>query len=304
MRWKTVALAGAFGPAVLGCNLARNAARTLINEPQVVHTQNGIEHELRRAGRAAWAEVREEYPRKAFTAEFRDGFLDGYVDYLDRGGNGSLPAVPPSKYTRNKKYFTEDGQCLLKDYFLGFKYGQEIAIATNKRQFLTVPVLIPQQASGPAEFTLASGNTHPVPVPAYPPGLGQPTPVTPGNVLPNPKPIPKPGSDDPPPKLGTPPLTVPGNPARLPPAPMPVLPIPPAPTPPGVNPPPVMVVPTISTAPKPTATPKLPPPPSEVPTIPDDVPTPSVLDELPVVPPNRTETPVVPPYRPDEEPGK
>ena len=64
----------------------------------------------------------------------------------------SLPAVPPAKYTRHKNYFTENGQCLVKEYFLGFKYGQEIAIATGQRQLLTVPVLLPQEPTGPPAF--------------------------------------------------------------------------------------------------------------------------------------------------------
>src|SRR5205814_4551128 len=121
MRWKSVALAGALSPAVTGCNIYYNAARNLTNEPHVVCTQVGITHELRQAARATWREVREQYPRRAFTAEFRDGFLDGYVDYLDKGGNGSPVAVPPPRYTHNKKYFTEEGQCLLKHYLMGFR---------------------------------------------------------------------------------------------------------------------------------------------------------------------------------------
>ena len=154
-----------------GLQLAHNAARNIVNEPHVVHTQRGIEHDLRKDDRCVWREVRADYPRHAFTAEFRDGFLDGYVDYLDRGGNGSPPAVPPSKYTRQKKYFTEEGQCLLKDYLLGFQYGQEIAIATGKRQFLTVPVLLPEQPTGPPAFTIEpnpAARTLPPPMPVPP----------------------------------------------------------------------------------------------------------------------------------------
>src|SRR5437762_11841757 len=116
MRWKSVALAAAAGPALAGCNIAHFTAHNLVNEPKVVCTQAVIEIELRKEAREAWREVRGDYPRCAFTAEFRDGFLDGYVDYLDRGGNGSLPAVPPVKYTRHPRYFTEDGQCRVKEY--------------------------------------------------------------------------------------------------------------------------------------------------------------------------------------------
>lgn len=295
MRWKSVALAGALAPAAVGCNIAKNAARNIVNEPHVVGTQVCITHDLRKEARAAWREVRADYPRKAFTAEFHEGFLDGYVDYLDRGGNGSLPAVPPAKYTRHKKYFTEEGQCLLKDYFLGFKYGQEIAIATGRRQFLTVPVLLPEVPTGPPAFTFARPPA---------PAMGDPAPA-PTGVLPNPQPLTKPDVEVPP-KPEAPPVPskfdLPRPPAAVPP-PSPPQPSPvplPAPEPPpvrpapplGVNPPPVIEVPKASAT-------KLPPPPAEIPNLPEHVPTPSVLDDLPVVAPTHAEPPVVPPSHPE-----
>lgn len=304
MRWKSVALVGAAWPAVAGCNIVHNAAHNIANEPQVVCTQHGIEHDLRKQARGAWQEVRGEYPRRAFTAEFRDGFLDGFVDYLDRGGNASLPAVPPVKYTRHKKYFTEEGQCLVKDYFLGFKYGQEIAIATGKRQFLTVPVLLPKQPSGPPPFTLANPGTilHappvvspeapatvapiPLPAPTQPPVAAPPKPAAP--VLPPPKPVPNSG-------LPVPPAAQ-AEPDRLPRL-TPPLPTNPLPVPLGVNPPPVLEIPVAATG-VPNL-PRLPAPPAEVPELPAYIPTPSTWDELPIVPPEHTMPPVVPPTHPE-----
>jgi hypothetical protein len=295
MRWKSVALAGAAWPALAGCNIAHYAARNLANEPKVVLTQAAIEHDLRKQARAAWQEVRGEYPRCAFTAEFRDGFIDGYVDYLDRGGNGSLPAVPPAKYTRHKKYYTEDGQCRVKDYFLGFKYGQEIAIATGKRQFLTVPVLLPQQPAGPPPFTVAPPA---VPVLVLPPGAPPMIPpAPPGGVLPPPNPLP--GSDTPPSKFDPPGL--PPTPEPLP-APKPPLPVPPGPgVGAGENPPPVVEVPAVAVPIAPVSLPRLPAPPPEVPLLPDHVPTPSVLDELPVVLPSHEAPPPVLPTHPEPQ---
>src|SRR5262245_22078338 len=110
MRWKSVVLAGALVPGVAGCNIAKLACRNIVNEPHVVWTHHSITHELRKSAAAAWEEACGQYPN--CSPEFRQGFLDGYVDYLDRGGNASLPAVPPAKYTRHVKYFTENGQCL------------------------------------------------------------------------------------------------------------------------------------------------------------------------------------------------
>ena len=149
MRWRSVAIAGALLPASAGCNIAHYAAQTLINEPHVVLTEHAIEHDLKKSAKAAWEASRGSCAEHADSPEFRDGFLVGFVDYLDRGGNGSLRAVPPARYTRHKKYYTENGQCLLKEFLLGFKMGQEVAISSGRRQYLTIPVLMPQQPPGP-----------------------------------------------------------------------------------------------------------------------------------------------------------
>jgi len=303
MRWKTVALAGALGTTATGCNMFQDAARTLVNEPLVVHNQHAIKHDLRKQANAAWKEVRSQYPRRAFTSEFHEGFTDGYVDYLDRGGNGSIPAVPPVKYTRHKKYFTENGQCLVKDYFLGFKYGQDIAIATGKRQFLTVPVLLPVEDDGPPAFKIqppagSGGDALPAPKPVQ-----MPVPIPPSTPTPAPTPAPTP------PQFQTPqsPQAVGSGASLNPPErpaitiidtiPIPVAPLPTAPA----------IAPVVTPAPAPPAPvripqvpmPKLPPPPKEVPEFPEYVPTPPITDDLPIVAPNTKEFPVVPPSHPD-----
>lgn len=288
MRWKSLAVAGALAPAVMGCNIYYNAARNLLNEPHVVGSQVAITHELRKAAKTTWSQVREQYPRRAFTAEFRDGFLDGYVDYLDQGGNGSTTAVPPPKYTRQKKYYTEEGQCLMKHYLLGFQYGQEVAIATGRRPLLTVPVLLPETPKGPPAFNIQPHGSSAPPTmtpPAEPPGSGTALPPDRQPTLPAPLPLP-------------------GNGSTALPAPDAVLPVPASPIHFETQVPQVPAVPAI----------KLPPPPPEVPTLPDHVPTPSVLDELPaVLPIHSTPPPVlpihatpppVPPNHPEAPPGK
>lgn len=265
MRWKSVALAGALAPAA-GCNIYYSAARNIINEPHTVASIVGIEHELKHQAKLAWREVREQYPRRAFTEEFRDGFIDGYVDYLDRGGNGSTVAVPPARYTRHKKYFTPEGQCLMKHYLLGFQYGQDVAIATGRRSIYTVPVLLPDVPKGPAPFKVEPhGPTTPpvMPPPVDPPPVGAP-PVPPQAVRPVPP--------------------VDGN--------VPMKFEPPVPL--------VQTTPAGFQSERPAApVVKLPPPPAEVSTLPDHVPTPSVTDELPVVPPTHTLPPPVLPHHPD-----
>src|SRR5262249_54274802 len=122
-------------------------AHNLLSESLTVCGEQAITNELRKDARAAWREVRCQFPRRMFSEEFRDGFLDGYTDYLDRGGNASLPAVPPAHYTRNKKYFTPEGHALLKASSLGFRYGVDVAVGTNRRQVPTRPPPSPEKQS-------------------------------------------------------------------------------------------------------------------------------------------------------------
>ncbi|MBA4189733.1 MAG: hypothetical protein C0467_17240 [Planctomycetaceae bacterium] len=286
MRWKMVALAGALGPTAAGCNIAYYTAQTLVNEPCVVATQLSIHHSLRKQANASWKEVRGEYPRRAFTSEFHDGFVDGYVDYLEHGGNGSIPAAPPPKYTRHKHYLTEEGQCLVKDYFLGFKYGQDIAIASGKRQFLTVPVLLPVEDKGPPAFkiqppagseilsapkSMSAPTPPPAPTPVPQQSQSQPAPTQLQFPTLTPEQIGAGGSLPQSGSVAIPPLPAESTPARI-----------------GIPP-----------APPPAVAPKLPAPPPEVAQFPAYVPTPPVSDEIPTVPPNRTELPVALPTHPE-----
>ncbi|QDU19386.1 hypothetical protein [Urbifossiella limnaea] len=178
MRWKRVVWAGWLAPALGGCHTpGAPGVPELPSGGLVAHTQAAIEHRIRADAREAWKAVRAEYPRRCFTAEFHDGFLDGYADHLDRGGDGTPPPTPPLRYTRHARYFTPEGHVLLKDYFLGFKYGADVAVATGQRQFLTVPVLVPDGGSAAladvvtpaAPPTPPSDRAAPLPQPLPPP---------------------------------------------------------------------------------------------------------------------------------------
>lgn len=238
MTWRRVAWAGCLAPLFGGgCNIAYYAARNVVNEPVQACDNVSRTGHLRKQARVAWREVREQFPRKAFTAEFRDGFLDGFVDYLDRGGNAQPPVVPPRRYTRND-YLTPEGHLLIKDYFLGFRYGLDVAVASGRRQFLVVPVLLPEQAAGPVAFNVQPGADPDGATPLHPP-RALPVPAAPPPALPA---APPPGG----------PTVPPGGPA-MPPAPG-------APTPPRATgsrpePAPPVGVPKLTALPKPVGSP-------------------------------------------------
>ncbi len=309
MRWKTLACAGLLPATLGGCYTAHD----LLHEHRAVHSEDAITRELHRDARCAWREVRGQFPRRMFSEEFRDGFLDGYTDYLDRGGNASPPLVPPVKYTRDKKYYTPEGQALLKDYFLGFKYGTDVAVATGCRQFLTVPVLLPNSPAEPPAFNVQPGGAMPVYVhptatvitatpavvaaePQAAKPVSAPKPLPTPQPLPGGVPVPLPAdlkfapSSEPAREFTLPgDLEIPSRPTDTEssiPVPIPRIPVPPVPL--SEAPRSADVIPASYSESKfvpaePPPNYRLPEPPAEVPELPEHVPTPSILDELPVL---------------------
>ncbi|MCS6865963.1 MAG: hypothetical protein RMJ56_14540 [Gemmataceae bacterium] len=74
----------------------------------------------------AWEIVRTRHGR-TFSDEFREGFLDGFIGYVEKGRMTEPPAVPPAPYDRYKKYLAPEGRFLVRDYYLGYQYGIDVA---------------------------------------------------------------------------------------------------------------------------------------------------------------------------------
>ena len=210
MRGKVLMLVtGAFPLAASGCNLAYYASHNLVNEPITRADEHKLTSRLKTESRVVWRDICRQFPARTFTPEFADGFTDGYADHLENGGPPGPPIVPPLRY-RRANYLTPEGHALIRDYLIGFQYGQEVAVATGKRNFLTVPVLLKdappetplnviRYATPPKTSTdgpLVPSDTPlppPKPVEAAKPGLpdlGNPIPAKPGDgVKPEPKPL-------------------------------------------------------------------------------------------------------------------
>lgn len=264
MRWKAALCAGLVAP-LAGCNLAYYAGHNLTNEVVSRLDECKLDRRLRSEARAAWREVGQQYQVGGRCPEFEDGFQDGYIDYLQHGGVPRPPVVPPLKYRRSK-YLSPEGQAQVKEYFQGFQYGAEVAAASGKREYLTVPLLLP--APPPATPL----NISRAPVLPAPPDAAPLAPVVPGVPLPEPRPLasrPKPD-----PKPLTEPIAAP-PPAPI---PMPVEVPKAAPTPPRtepLNPTPIRVAPPVESAPTeavPEALPPVPVAPPPVPPVPDPMP--------------------------------
>jgi len=147
MSWKAVLIAASITP-LAGCRLFESAARNLVNEPLEYLDERKVSHEARSDANRVWQEVCAANPDRTFTKDFANGFKDGYADYLDNGGPGIPPALPPRHYQRSH-YLNPEGHALIRDWFAGFQHGIDIAIETGKRGYLTVPVLLPEQDQSP-----------------------------------------------------------------------------------------------------------------------------------------------------------
>src|SRR5262249_52047092 len=73
------------------------------------------------------------------SCDYREGFVEGFADYLDFGGTGEPPPVPPPGY-RLFGYMTPDGLAAMDEWKRGFRHGSATARASNLRDLVTLPV--------------------------------------------------------------------------------------------------------------------------------------------------------------------
>jgi hypothetical protein len=210
-----------------GCQFVCHIGRNLINEPLLACDSKQLHHRTRKLGKKAWNEMVKQYGEE-FSCDYRDGFVDGFADYLYYGGcdsggccagdgegcggggspvsasctggagagagdmtqYASCPAVPPEKY-RRKKYMTPEGVAAIEDWYAGFKHGAATAMASGLRNLVVLPVQCPPK------FGLDDGGKLPpsqIPTPAKPKDSAPPMPpadevIPPGtDALPPPRP--------------------------------------------------------------------------------------------------------------------
>lgn len=147
MSWKAILICATLVP-LAGCRLFENGARNILNEPLEYIDERKVSHEARTDAERVWAQLCAANPERTFTKDYANGFKDGYADYLDNGGPGVPPALPP-RYYRRSNYLNPEGHALIRDWFSGFQQGIDIAKETGHRGYLTVPVLLPEPAVNP-----------------------------------------------------------------------------------------------------------------------------------------------------------
>lgn len=127
-------LAGCHGPIGL-------AWRTVVVEPLLYCPSKDMKamhcHHYQLAT-DAWKEIVDSQPGDSYSPDYACGFKDGFADYLDAGGTGEPPALPPRRYW-HCSYRTPDGHQAIDDWFAGFRYGAACAKESGLRHFAVIP---------------------------------------------------------------------------------------------------------------------------------------------------------------------
>jgi hypothetical protein len=176
-----------------GCTISDNFSKTLFVEPwqycDYFDAQRAHSRHCRLA-KDAWSKIQHKRSMKRVSHDYARGFREGFTDFLDAGGTGQPPALPPRRYW-NDRYASPPGRQAVQDWFAGFRHGAAMARASGAREFAMVPLSTPvasingmyvNRQTGPTPVTIL---TPPIPDPALmPPGS------RPGAVLVDPSQLP------------------------------------------------------------------------------------------------------------------
>jgi hypothetical protein len=176
MRPQALLIAVALSAGSAGCgtfwqDTVRNVAQAPIRECDEVQ----IHCRCKRLAREAWREVRLSAPGHPYSPEYGDGFIEGYAEFLEIGGHGEPPAVPPFRF-RLKRYQTPQGYRAVEDWFAGYRDGARTARESGLRELFVVPL------SAPPINALDERPPVPPPPPTadHPPELPPPRRIEPG----------------------------------------------------------------------------------------------------------------------------
>jgi hypothetical protein len=159
-----------------GGSLWKGARRTLCVEPHEYHyKKDHFKKRHRRIAKDAWQEICECNPHANYSADYADGFREGFADYLDYGGNGAPPPVPPRKYW-NKEFQNPEGHAAIQDWFAGFRHGAAAARDQGIRHWNVMPSSLLPPAR---QFVFPAESMPPVAPPEAVPPPSRPTPIEP-----------------------------------------------------------------------------------------------------------------------------
>ncbi|HVX14218.1 MAG TPA: hypothetical protein VHC22_23730 [Pirellulales bacterium] len=161
-------------PALTGCTVSDNFMLAFLVEPtQYCDYFDAHKSHNRhcRLAKQTWSKIQNKKSMKRFSDDYAQGFRDGFTDFLDAGGTGQPPPLPPRCYWKNR-YANPQGRRAVQDWFAGFRHGAAMARASGAREYALVPMSTPvasvkgiyvNRQTGPTPVTIL---TPPVPDPA------------------------------------------------------------------------------------------------------------------------------------------
>jgi hypothetical protein len=143
MRLTSVLLIIAACACNLGCSsFWQNSLRNLIEFQ--VETEDGLRVFLRnnQLAEAAWRQFFADHMEQEYSIDFARGFRAGFADFLEHGGNGEPPPVPPFRY-RLSPYQNPDGYQAILEWYAGFRQGAAAARLSGYRDTIVLPLASP-----------------------------------------------------------------------------------------------------------------------------------------------------------------
>lgn len=129
----------------IGCGPLGVATRILVVEPiHYCRTADDILERKRNYELAeeTWQSLAHADPGQHHSADYVQGFKDGFADYLQAGGSGEPPPLPPRHYWK-MTYETPQGHQAIEDWFAGFRLGAAVARESGYREWVTIPSALP-----------------------------------------------------------------------------------------------------------------------------------------------------------------
>ena len=145
-----------------GCQLAGNAVKNVNYEFELATAEILERCNYEKLAQASWQTLR---PPQTVPKEYAQGFKDGFVDYLQFGGSGQPPYVPPKRFW-GPHYRTPEGYQANENWFAGFHLGTAMAQQSGYRKWVTLPSAPPTALPPPV---LPPAPVQPVPVPVVAP---------------------------------------------------------------------------------------------------------------------------------------
>ena len=152
---------------------------------RVVHsefvTDRVLRSQDRRLALQAWREASAQLGPQPHPREFRDGFIDGFIDRAN-GATGCAPDTPPPKYY-SWRYLTPHGAMAVQSWFAGYPYGVAAAERCGVADARVAQVsprlrnMVHELQAVQSEVVVPSGEAYPIQElgPAEPPSFIGPT---------------------------------------------------------------------------------------------------------------------------------